>query len=89
VHDPERYGVVEFDLILMCFLLKKNQQSNYAVPGLYFYDNSVVPLLKILRLQPGNNEITDVNKRLLRQAELKVRVLDRGQLGWIPEHLNL
>ena len=82
VNDPERYGVVEFDKNFKALSLEekpKNPKSNYAVPGLYFYDNSVVEIAK--NIQPsarGEYEITDINKEYLRRGELDVRVLGRG-----------
>ena len=82
VHDPERYGVVEFDKDFHALSLEekpKNPKSNYAVPGLYYYDNSVVEIAK--NIQPsarGEYEITDVNKEYLRQGRLDVKVLGRG-----------
>ena len=82
VHDPERYGVVEFDKDFHALSLEekpKNPKSNYAVPGLYYYDNSVVEIAK--NIQPsarGEYEITDINKEYLRQGRLDVKVLGRG-----------
>ena len=81
VSDPERYGVVTFDHENKAISIEEkpsNPQSNYAVPGLYFYDNSVINIAK--NLQPsarGEYEITDVNKIYLEQGKLKVAVLDR------------
>lgn len=81
VSDPERYGVVTFDHENKAISIEEkpsNPQSNYAVPGLYFYDNSVIGIAK--NLQPsarGEYEITDVNKIYLEQGKLKVAVLDR------------
>lgn len=86
VSDPERYGVVEFDADMNAVSIEEKPQkpkSNYAVPGLYFYDNSVVQIAK--DLQPsarGEYEITDVNKAYLQQGNLKVAVLDRGT-AWL------
>ncbi|MDR6968283.1 glucose-1-phosphate thymidylyltransferase [Flavobacterium arsenatis] len=86
VHDPERYGVVEFDAdnnVLSIEEKPLSPKSNYAVPGLYFYDNSVVEIAK--NIQPsarGEYEITDVNKEYLRQGRLKVGVFDRGT-AWL------
>ncbi len=86
VSDPERYGVVEFDNEMNAISIEEkptNPKSNYAVPGLYFYDNTVVQIAK--DLQPsarGEYEITDVNKVYLQQKKLKVSVLDRGT-AWL------
>lgn len=86
VHDPERYGVVEFDKdfnVLSIEEKPKEPKSNYAVPGLYFYDNSVVEIAKNIAPSPrGEYEITDVNKEYLKQGKLKVGVLNRGT-AWL------
>ena len=86
VSDPERYGVVEFDENLHALSLEEKPaepKSNYAVPGLYFYDNSVLQIAKELQPSPrGEYEITDVNKIYLENKKLKVAVLDRG-FAWL------
>ena len=86
VSDPERYGVVEFDRQNQVISIEEKPEkpkSNYAIPGLYFYDNEVVQIAK--ELQPsarGEYEITDVNKEYLRLGKLKVSILDRGT-AWL------
>ncbi|MBS1583220.1 MAG: glucose-1-phosphate thymidylyltransferase RfbA [Bacteroidetes bacterium] len=86
VSDPERYGVVEFDEAFRVKSIEEKPaqpKSNFAVPGLYFYDNSVLDIARALKPSTrGEYEITDVNKEYLRQGRLKVQVLDRGT-AWL------
>ncbi|PIY12337.1 MAG: glucose-1-phosphate thymidylyltransferase, partial [Flavobacteriaceae bacterium CG_4_10_14_3_um_filter_33_47] len=82
VHDPERYGVVEFNPEGQAISIEEKPEhpkSNFAVPGIYFYDNSVVEIAKnILPSHRGELEITDVNREYLKQGKLNVSILDRG-----------
>lgn len=86
VHDPERYGVVEFDDDNNVMSIEEkpfNPKSNYAVPGLYFYDNDVVEIAKKIKPSArGEYEITDVNKEYLKRGVLKVGKLSRG-MAWL------
>lgn len=86
VADPERYGVVEFDRQFKALSIEEKPQfpkSHYAVPGLYFYDNSVLDIARNLQPSPrGEYEITDVNRTYLAQGRLQVRVMNRGY-AWL------
>jgi glucose-1-phosphate thymidylyltransferase len=86
VSDPERYGVVQFDNKNMAISIEekpKLPKSNFAVPGLYFYDNSVVEVAKNIKPSPrGEYEITDVNRYYLEEGKLKVGILSRGT-AWL------
>ncbi len=86
VSDPERYGVVEFDKDYNALSIEEKPEhpkSNYAVPGLYFYNNDVVGIAKNIKPSPrGEYEITDVNRTYLENKNLKVAVLDRG-FAWL------
>ncbi|WP_418359206.1 glucose-1-phosphate thymidylyltransferase RfbA [Sphingobacterium detergens] len=86
VHDPERYGVVEFDTNKRVVSIEekpKLPKSHYAVPGIYFYDNDVVEIAKNIKpSERGELEITDINKEYLKKNKLKVGVFDRGT-AWL------
>jgi len=91
VHDPERYGVVEFDAEGNALSLEEkpeNPRSHYAVPGIYFYDNRVVNFAKNLKPSArGEIEITDLNRIYLNQGELRVEVLGRG-VAWLDAGMH-
>lgn len=86
VQDPERYGVVDFNQdgkVLSIEEKPENPKSNYAVPGIYFYDNSVVEIAANIKpSHRGELEITDINKEYLKRGKLKVSILDRGT-AWL------
>ena len=86
VHDPERYGVVEFDNQRKAISIEEkpeNPKSNYAVPGLYFYDNEVIKIAENLKPSArGEYEITDVNQEYLKSGKLQVKTLPRG-IAWL------
>ncbi|GAA4273223.1 glucose-1-phosphate thymidylyltransferase RfbA [Aquimarina gracilis] len=86
VQDPERYGVVEFDQDGNAISIQekpKDSKSNYAVPGIYFYDNEVIKIAKLIKpSERGELEITDINNAYLNKGKLKVSILDKGT-AWL------
>ena len=85
VNDPCRYGIIEFNEELTVISIEEKPiypKSNFAVTGIYFYENSVVNIAKILSPQRGELEITDINKALLNEGRLKVKLLKRG-MAWL------
>ena len=86
VNDPERYGVVEFDVDKKALSIEEkpqNPKSNYAVPGIYFFDNSVVEVAKSIKPSArGEYEITDINQYYLKNGNLQVQIMDRGT-AWL------
>ncbi len=93
VNDPERYGVVEFNKQGTAISLEEKPdtpKSNYAVTGLYFYDNDVVEMAKNLKPSTrGELEITDINRLYLEQGRLSVAMMGQVMHGWIREHIKV